>query len=137
MANLTIVTTEVAAVEYIDSFTVPLNEAVPIGGYGRVDSNGQLNLGNATTAGEVGYRRGIVVETLAEAARVMADGLLDLGSALDGLSIGDRVYISDTDGLLADAAGTVSVIAGVVVPGLGETTADKLLRVRLNLSPGN
>ena len=137
MADLTVVAAEVAAVKMIDDFTIPRTETVPVGGFGRVDSNGRLVLGNATTTGELGNRRGIVFELLAGNVRVMAQGLLDLGSALDSLAIGAQVFISNTDGLLADAAGTVSCVAGIVVPGLGETTADKLLYVNLNKAPAN
>jgi hypothetical protein len=137
MANLTVVAAEVAAVKIIDSFIIPRSEAVPVGGFGRVDSNARLVLGNASAAGELGLRRGIVFELLSDNVRVMAQGLLDLGTALDGLAIGDEVFISDDDGLLADAAGTVSCVAGIVVPGLGEVTADNLLYVDLNKAPAN
>lgn len=133
MALLTVDPTQVAAVKIFDDTTIPRSEAVPVGGFGRIDSNARLVLGNATSTGELGNRRGIVFELLGETARVMHDGLLDLGDALDGLAIGALVYVSDTDTRLADAAGTVSLVAGVVVPGLGEETADKLLRVDLNL----
>lgn len=133
MADLTVDADQVAAVSIIDSTSIPRTETVPIGGYGRIDANGRLVLGNATTAGEVGNRRGIVFELLGETARVLHEGILDLGDALASLSIGDLVYVSNTDGTLADAAGTVSTVVGVVVPGLGETTADKLLQVSLNV----
>jgi len=52
---------------------------------------------------------------------------VDVGEGLVGLNYGALVYVSDTDGTFADAAGTVSVIAGQVIPGFGNTTADKLL----------
>ena len=137
MANLTIVAAQVAAVKIFDSFTVPRAEAVPIGGYGRLNTAGKLALGNATSAGEIGNVRGLVFELLGNTARAMSDGILDLGDALDGMDVGDLVYLSDTDGLLADGAdGTVDLVVGAIVPGFGELTASKLLRVRLNVSPG-
>jgi hypothetical protein len=44
------------------------------------------------------------------------------------------LYLSDTDGTVADAAGTTSVVLGRVVPGFGTTTgtaADKLFFIDL------
>ena len=57
--------------------------------------------------------------------------VVDVGDALSGLDFADSVYVSDTDGTLADAAGTVSKVAGTVVPGWATTSAEKLLRVEL------
>jgi hypothetical protein len=130
MALLIIDPAQVAAVRIIDAENYPLAEAVPVGGYGRVGATG-LVLGNATTTGELGNRRGVVFEISGKAARVMHKGILDLGDALDGLDLDDLVYVGDTDARLADAAGTVTLIAGVVVPGYGELTASKLLEVDL------
>jgi hypothetical protein len=51
-----------------------------------------------------------------------------LGNALSSLNYGALVYVADTDGRRADAAGTVPFIGGVVVPGWAGT-AKKLLRL--------
>jgi hypothetical protein len=57
---------------------------------------------------------------------------LDVGNALSALTYDDDVFLSDTDGTLADAAGTVSKIVATVVPGYAAiATYDKLLRVDL------
>jgi tetrahydromethanopterin S-methyltransferase subunit E len=55
---------------------------------------------------------------------------LPVGEALDSLAYGAVVYLSNTDGTLADTAGTVSKKIGVVVPALATvSTPDKLLLV--------
>jgi hypothetical protein len=56
-------------------------------------------------------------------------GVLDVGDALAGMDYGDPVYLSDTAGKMADADPGGSVVIGEVIPGWGDTTADKLLRV--------
>jgi hypothetical protein len=57
---------------------------------------------------------------------------------LDGFTFSQAydaaIYVSDTDGRLGDAAGTVSKIAGRVIPGTSTTLGtayDKLLSVEL------
>jgi hypothetical protein len=40
-----------------------------------------------------------------------------------------KVYLSDTDGTLADSPGTIGRVVATVWPGWGATTADKILRV--------
>jgi len=133
MAALVISAANVAVVKSYDESTVPQGEAVEVGQYVRVDANARVVLGNATTTTELGNRRGLAVEKLAEAIRVIHSGLLDLGDALDALAYGALVYVSDTDGSLDTAAGTESLVAGVVVPGLAEVTAEKLLRFDVTL----
>jgi hypothetical protein len=65
---------------------------------------------------------------------VMRFGILD-GFDLSALDYDDPVYLSDTaGGVLADAAGTVEVIVGRVIPGTSTllgTAYDKLLEVNL------
>ncbi len=56
---------------------------------------------------------------------------MDVGEALAALDYGVEVYLSDTDGRLDTAAGTVSKVIGTVVAGYSNTTPDKLLRVDL------
>ena len=57
---------------------------------------------------------------------------------LDGFTFtqayGAQIFVSDTDARLGDAAGTVSVVVGRVIPAWGQslgTAADKLLEVNL------
>jgi len=88
--------------------------------------------GNAAgTAGAIGLC-GRTVAT-GEACTIIQQGLVDLGAALNAVNYGTVVYLSDTaTGVFGDAAGTVSVVIGRVVPAhaLGNT-AERLLRVNL------
>lgn len=135
MALLTIVAADVAPIDVIDQFTAPTGEALNAGYYARVNtSTGVMALGNASSAGEVGNIRGIALNTVAanETTTFIVQGYLSLGDAMDGMSYGDPVYLSDTDGRLADAAGTVTTaIVGYVAPGFGSATPDKILWVNL------
>lgn len=133
MAALVITPAQVAVVKSYDESTLPEGETVEVGAYVRMDANGRFLNGNATNATELGQRRGLAVEKLATAVRVIHNGLLDLGDALDSVAIGALVYVSDTDASLDTAAGTVSLIAGVVVAGVAEVTAEKLLRFDVTL----
>jgi hypothetical protein len=57
-------------------------------------------------------------------------GVVDPRGALDALAFGAQVFLSDTAGTMADAAGTVSTVLGNVIPGWASgATPDKLLRI--------
>ena len=127
MTDLTI--TEVTKVSTVQQFTGPTAEAIAKGQRCRFDtSTGKIALGNASSAGEA-VRGGIALQTAAagEVVTILNQGLVDVGDALAALNFGATVYVSNTDGTFADAAGTVSVAAGLVVPGWGNATADRLL----------
>lgn len=135
MALLTISADDVRVVKRSDltQLTLPAGEAINAGQYCRPSSAGKFEYGNGTTTGEVGDG------FIAEKSVAIGDPLtahkgpgvvLDLGAALDGLSYGASVYLSDTDGRLADAAGTVSLVVGKVIPGWAGT-AKKLLRLTM------
>jgi tetrahydromethanopterin S-methyltransferase subunit E len=66
------------------------------------------------------------------AAHLLRKGKIALYDAaganiLAGLAYGALVYLSDTTGLFADAAGTVSVICGRVIPLWDDSTPTKIL----------
>lgn len=127
MADLTI--TEVTKVFTVQQFTGPAAEAITKGQRCRFDaSTGKITKGNATNATE-GKRGGIALESAGagEAVTILNQGLVNVGEALAALNWGAEVYVSDTDGAFADAAGTVSIIAGQVVAGWGSVGGDKLL----------
>ncbi len=130
MANLNI--TNVRPVKIVKQSTAPVGEAVTVAApWMRLNATtGNLELGNATTAAEA-KRGGIALQpaTVGEAVTIVEDGVLDVGEALDALAFDAPVFLSNTDGMLADAAGTVSVQIGKVVPGWAATTADKLLQI--------
>jgi hypothetical protein len=129
MADLTI--SEVTKVSTVQQFTGPAVEAITKGQRCRFDaSTGKIALGNGTTAAEV-KAGGIALGSAAagETVTILNQGVVDVGDALDALNYGADIYVSDTDGAFGTAAtdATVDVICGQVVPGWGNTTADKLL----------
>lgn len=127
MADLTI--TKTRQVEVIQQFTGPAVEAIAEGNACRFDATtGKITKRNATNAAEAA-RGGIAVHAAAigETVTIINQGTVDVGEALAALNFGALVYVSDTDGAFADAAGTVSVAAGMVIPLWGSPTADKAL----------
>jgi len=134
MTALTITAANVRVVRRADEHqhTAPAGEAITAGQYMRFSTAGKFELGNATSAGEVGD--GFIAEK-SVAINEAVTGLkgpcvLDVGDALSGIAYGVSVFLSDTDGVLADAAGTVSTVVGKVVPGWAGS-AKKLLRLSL------
>lgn len=121
MANITIDAGDVHVIRLDEGITQPTGEAVGKGEYVRLNgTTGRLEYGNATTAGELGNLAGLTISTppyLGAPVTAMRKGLLNVGDALDALDFGAPVYVSDTDGTLADAAdGTVDLIVGYVYP---------------------
>jgi len=138
MADLSITSADVAPVSgpgsgFHEQVTGPAAETVTAGQYVRLNvTSGTIELGKATSAAEA--RQGgicILGAGANETTTFVRKGYLDVGNALSALTYDDDVYLSNTDGTLADAAGSVSLIVGTVVPSWGHTTADKLLRVDL------
>lgn len=136
MANLTIAESDVRVVKRGDEHqhTAPAGEAINAGQYIRQDpSTGKFVLGNATSAAEVGD--GYIAEKSVEIGDPVTGHkmpvVFEVGDALSGLDYGDSVYLSDTDGTLADAAGTVSTVVGKVIAGWAGS-AKKLLRLALS-----
>lgn len=79
---------------------------------------------------------GVATRTVAagEAVTVVRRGLLD-GFDLSALNYGAAVFVSNTGGRLADAAGTASLKVGTVVPAMATTRGtafDKILMVEVN-----
>jgi hypothetical protein len=113
--------------------TAPAAVAITVGQAIRIDTNGKWELADGSGAGTLGDvyiadRTAAIGETV---TGFKAPCLLDVGAALDALAFGALVYVSNTAGALGDAAGDVSKVAGTVVPGWAQTTAQKLLRVEL------
>lgn len=130
MTDISITAADVAPVEVYEYFTGPAAESVSAGQIVRQDTTtGKLTLANATTAGEAGQKRGMVLRDAAPNITVTAlkRGKVDVGDALSALAFDAPLYLSDTDGLLADTAGSVTVLAGAVIPAWASTTADRLL----------
>lgn len=133
MANLTVTAADVSPVFIIERFTGPAAEAITAGQYVRYNTtNGKVELGNGSSAAEA-RKGGLALTGVAAGETVTAvrKGYVDLGDALGDLTYDDDVFLSDTDGTLADTAGTSSLIVGTVIPAWGWTTADKILRLDL------
>ena len=135
MSNLLITADDVRVVRRADEHqhTAPAVEVIAAGQYIRWSSAGKFELGNGSSAGEVGD--GYLAEKDAAVGEAVTGlkgpTLLDVGDALSGMAYGDSVFLSDTDGTLATTAGTVSTVVGKVVPGWAGS-AKKLLRLTLN-----
>lgn len=133
MADIALVTAnKVEVVESFEQMTLPAAEAITAGMAVRVDTNGKFTKANATIASE-NRVYGIATRTVAagQALTAIRKGVMD-GWDLSGLAYDAPVYLSDTDGRLADAAGTIPSVAGRVVPGTATTLGtayDKLLLV--------
>lgn len=137
MTDLAFSTGDVAPVTIIESFTGPVNESVNPGQVVRFDATtGFITKAKGTEAAECAYPLGIAIGTANGSAitvTAVKRGILCMGTGLGDLTYADIVYLSNTDGALADAAGSVSTVVGYTVPGNGMGTAafDKLLYVNL------
>lgn len=120
MANLSLTTADrVEVVESDIQDTRITAEAVTAGAPVRDDGNGLWTNGNGTDATEANVY-GVATRTAAAGTALTAirKGVLDGFTGLP--AFGAAVYVSDTDGRLADAAGTVTVKAGRVIAGTAE-----------------
>lgn len=134
MANLTVAPAGVHAVALYEQMPDgPAAEAINAGQPVRLDTtSGYYTLANGTVAGEARVV-GVAINTVpaGQAVSVLRKGLIELGGALAAIALDAPIYLSNTDGTLADSAGTVSTVVGRVYPGFGSVTADKLLYVDL------
>jgi len=139
MANLTLDVAQVGAADPIsaDKLTLPAGASTLVAGdLVRIDtSTGKFVLAKATTAPN-GRVYGMLVNGADRAncpVTAIRRGVVALDdSALSGLAYDAPVYLSDTDGKAADAAGTVSVVIGRVIPLFANSgTAKKLLKIEL------
>jgi len=117
----------------VQQLTLPATEAIVAGAPVRIHTDGKWTNANGSSAGEARVW-GIATASVAAGAPLTAvrRGILDgftFSQAYDA-----AIFLSDTDGRLADAAGTVSTAIGRVVPGTAVTLGtayDKLLSVEL------
>lgn len=136
MTNLALVTAgDLHVVESIEQLTLPFAESVNIGQLVRIDATtGKWTKANGTTTTEAAAYGVLVGKDRAGAVgTAIRQGVID-GVDISALNFWAAVYASDTDGTLADAAGTVSLIVGRVIPATAVTagnTYDKLLLIDL------
>lgn len=133
MANIALKTAgRVEVIESILQLTLIAAEVIVAGAPVRIDANsGKFTNANATTAGEAAVY-GIAVQSVVAGQPLTA---LRIGK-MDGFTFSqdynDALFLSDTDGRIADAAGTVPVALGRIIAGnanLIGTSPDKILEV--------
>lgn len=137
MAAVSLVTAgKLNVVESIQQMTLPFAEAVNIGQLVRIDTTtGKWTKANGTDAAEARVWGVLVSKDAAGAVgTAIRKGVVD-GFDLASLAYDLAIYMSDTDGGLADdAASTVDVVIGRVIPAWATTlgtAADKLLAIDL------
>jgi len=136
MANLTMVASgKFRVLESIIQDTQIAAEAIDAGEAVRYDtSTGKFTGANGSSAAEARIY-GLAKSTVAAGMPLTAirKGVVD-GWDVSAKAYDLAIYLSDTDGTLADSAGTVSVIVGRVIPANSQTlgtAADKVLFVDL------
>lgn len=134
MANIAVATAgKIEVVESFEQMTLVATEAILAGAGVRIHTNGKWTNGNGTSTTENDIY-GIATASVAAGEPLTA---IKRG-VLDGFTFSQAywatIYLSDTDGILADAAGTASKIVGKVIPATSTTIGtayDKLLLVNL------
>lgn len=134
MANIALITaSRVEVVESIVQMTLPAAEAITAGAPVRIDTTaGTFTNANASSAAEARIY-GIATRTVAagEALTAIRLGVMD-GFDVSASNFDAPLYLSDTDGRVADGAGTVDVVIGRVIPASGTTLGtayDKIVAV--------
>lgn len=138
MAVIALVTAnKLDVVESIEQMTLPTAEVCNPGQAVRLDTTtGNWTKANGTAAGEArayGVVVGGIPNVAGQAVTAIKRGVVD-GYDLDALAYDAPVYLSDTDGALDTAPGTVNTPVGRVIPGTGTTIGtahDKLLLIDL------
>lgn len=134
MTDIALVTANrIRVVESTEQATLPAAEAIGAGQAVRIDTTtGKFTKANGTSTAEAAFY-GIATRTVVagEAVTAVRRGVLD-GHELSALDYGAPLYLSNTDGTIADSAGSTSVNLGRVMPGNAVTVGtalDKLLLV--------
>jgi hypothetical protein len=120
-----------------EQYTFEANERINKGQVFRIDgTTGKATLANGSAAGEAGPDLYIAIDGARNAGQGvtgMQRGLVE-GYDLDALAYNAPVYLGNTDGTPADAAGTVSTVIGRVIPSPvsgNPSVQDKILKVNL------
>ncbi|MFZ6028032.1 MAG: hypothetical protein ACOYYS_09980 [Chloroflexota bacterium] len=134
MTDLALVTANrLRVVETLEQMTLPAAEAITAGMSVRIDtSTGKFTKANATTTAEK-RAYGMATKTVAagQAVTAVRKGVVD-GYDISSLAYDAEVFLSDTDGMPADAAGTIEKKIATVIAGTSTTLGtayDKLLRI--------
>jgi hypothetical protein len=136
MANIALVTADrVRVEESLVQLTLVAGEDITAGEAVRIDTTtGRFTGSNGTSAGEARIY-GIAAKSVKSGMAVTAirHGVM-AGFDLTAQAYDKAIFLSDTDGKLADAAGTTSVVVGRVLPvntQLLGSNPDKLLYVHI------
>lgn len=137
MAAVSLVTAGVLNIVASDrQHTAPFAESCNVGQCVRFDATtGKWTKANATDATE-NRIYGILVskDEAGAAGTAVQQGVID-GFDLTTLNFGAPLFLSDTDGTVADVAGTTTVVIGRVMPGFSTTlgtVADKLFQIDID-----
>lgn len=129
MADLTVTAAQVGAV-FPDKaliFTAICAEAITAGQPLFVDTNGKVQLADANAAGEQQVRYlALEAGAAGQAISVLKEGHV-YGFTLTSQAYDAPIFLSDTVGALADAAGTLGVPVGIVVALTDGSTLTKVL----------
>lgn len=133
MADLTVTAASARPVKVQSDFpvvaSVALTALTPVYLDG---TTGKAKKGDGSAAGTAGLV-GLAAKAVSadQGVTILGNGSIVAGIDLSGLSHGDRVYLSDTEGAMCGTSGegTTKVCVGRVIPGLASTTYDKLLLV--------
>lgn len=137
MANINLAAGSTAGVvESIQQHTAPCAEDIPPRSPVRFDAaTGKFTLANGTNANEAkiyGISSNVVTVKAGYPVTAIRRGVMDGFDFTQ--AYGADIFLSDTDGRLADSAGTVAVRVGRVISGwanqIGQA-ADKLLSIEL------
>lgn len=119
MADITRTHTAVADVWPLKTKKHPFTAAVDVqaGQPLYIDANGKANLADANGSAPANTYVGVAMQTVKAGQIVDAawDGDI-VGYDLSGVAYGAAVYVSNTAGELADAAGTATLLVGYVYP---------------------
>lgn len=82
-----------------------------------IDANGKAGIADANGSPPINRFRGIALENVGagQTVDIIVKGVV-AGYAVSGLAYDAPVYLSDSAGLLADSAGTTSLVVGHVLP---------------------
>lgn len=130
MADITVTAAQVAVVnpDQAEIYDFIANAAITAGQPVYQLSTGKVGPADANAAGQQQFR-GIALKSVGagQAVSVLKKGFVT-GFAISGLNRDVPVYLSDTVGSLADAAGTMTVICGRVFS-LTDTALSKVLYI--------
>lgn len=131
MADIVVVAAKVARLspgtdevyDFIAAATITAGQAL------YVDSNGRVNLADANGSGTLQFC-GIALagSRLGQAVSVLKRGYIG-GFTISGLNYWAQLFVSNTAGALADAAGGTSILGGRIVPLTDGNTRTKALYI--------